>query len=286
MTDGDRQSVCRVIRPGNGRKAQKAPDHFHHLFLVRTAVPRDRLLDLQRSVFRQGNALFLGCEQYSAAPVGDGDARGDVRVEEELLDADDIGAESLYQLGDVMEDPAEPAGEPFAGRSRDNAVTHGRQSPALIGDDAESDGGYAGIDPENGHGVHLKTDVWTGKADNISLTDLFYHERGGNATGTDTSELLPEQKKSVEIRGSFRYNTHEITGRLSHKEVSVMTQITKDTLISEVLDINPDAAPVFFGMGMHCLGCAMASGETVGEAAEVHGVDLNALLAQLNTMVG
>ena len=43
-----------------------------------------------------------------------------------------------------------------------------------------------------------------------------------------------------------------------------MTQITKDTLISEVLDINPDAAPVFFGMGMHCLGCAMASGETVG----------------------
>ena len=286
MTDGDRQSVCGVIRPGNGRKAQKAPDHFHHLFLVRTAVPRDRLLDLQRGVFRQGNALFLGCEQYSAAPVGDGDARGDVRVEEELLDANDIGAESLYQFGDVMKDPAEPAGEPLAGRSRDDAVTHGRQRPALIGDDAESDGGNAGVDPENDHGVHLKEDGWNGKAENDSLIYSFYHERGGNATGTDTSGLLPEQKKSVEIRGSFRYNTHEITGRLSHKEVSVMTQITKDTLISEVLDINPDAAPVFFGMGMHCLGCAMASGETVGEAAEVHGVDLNALLAQLNTMVG
>ena len=65
-----------------------------------------------------------------------------------------------------------------------------------------------------------------------------------------------------------------------------MAQITKDTLISEGLDINPDAAPIFFGMGMHCLGCAMASGETVGEAAEVHGVELDGLLAQLNTMVG
>lgn len=64
-----------------------------------------------------------------------------------------------------------------------------------------------------------------------------------------------------------------------------MNEITKDTLISEVLEINPDAAPVFMGMGMHCLGCAMANGETVGEACDVHGVDTDALLAQLNAMI-
>ena len=45
-----------------------------------------------------------------------------------------------------------------------------------------------------------------------------------------------------------------------------MFNITKDTLIADVLNINPDAAPIFIGMGMHCLGCAMAHGETVGEA--------------------
>lgn len=65
-----------------------------------------------------------------------------------------------------------------------------------------------------------------------------------------------------------------------------MAVVTKDTLISEVLSINPDAAPIFMGMGMHCLGCAMANGETVGEACEVHGVDPIALLAQLNAMIG
>ena len=65
-----------------------------------------------------------------------------------------------------------------------------------------------------------------------------------------------------------------------------MYNITKDTLIADVLNINPDAAPIFIGMGMHCLCCAMAHGETVGEACEVHGVDPETLLAQLNAMVG
>ena len=33
---------------------------------------------------------------------------------------------------------------------------------------------------------------------------------------------------------------------------------------------------------LHCLGCALAHGETVGEAAEVHNVDVNELIARLN----
>ena len=65
-----------------------------------------------------------------------------------------------------------------------------------------------------------------------------------------------------------------------------MYNITKDTLIADVLNINPDAAPIFIGMGMHCLGCAMAHGETVGEACQVHGVNIDDLLTQLNAMVG
>ena len=34
-----------------------------------------------------------------------------------------------------------------------------------------------------------------------------------------------------------------------------MTEITKDTVIGDILDICPDAAPYFLQMGMHCLGC-------------------------------
>ena len=62
----------------------------------------------------------------------------------------------------------------------------------------------------------------------------------------------------------------------------IMAKITKDTLIADCLKINPDSAEILMSVGMHCLGCAMAHGETVGEAVFVHGNDLDALLEKLN----
>ena len=64
-----------------------------------------------------------------------------------------------------------------------------------------------------------------------------------------------------------------------------MPQITKDTIIAEILQIAPDAVPLFQGIGMHCLGCAMASGETLGEACMVHGVDADEFLGKINALV-
>ncbi len=61
-----------------------------------------------------------------------------------------------------------------------------------------------------------------------------------------------------------------------------MAKITKDTLIADCLELNPDAAEILMEAGMHCFGCALAHGETVGEAVSVHGQDLDALLAKLN----
>ena len=61
--------------------------------------------------------------------------------------------------------------------------------------------------------------------------------------------------------------------------------ITPDTLIGDIIegDVNIEAvANVLTSGGMHCLGCAIAHGETVGEAAEVHNVDVNELIARLN----
>ena len=45
-----------------------------------------------------------------------------------------------------------------------------------------------------------------------------------------------------------------------------MTEITKDTVIGDILDICPDAAPYFLQMGMHCLGCPASRGVTVEQA--------------------
>lgn len=64
-----------------------------------------------------------------------------------------------------------------------------------------------------------------------------------------------------------------------------MTEITKDTVIGDVLRIAPDAAPVFMSIGMHCLYCPASSGETVEEACMVHGVDVDTLLDELNSIV-
>ena len=61
-----------------------------------------------------------------------------------------------------------------------------------------------------------------------------------------------------------------------------MAKITKDTLIGEALMINPDIAPVLMDMGMHCLGCPASQGESIEEAAYVHGIDCDALMDEIN----
>lgn len=64
-----------------------------------------------------------------------------------------------------------------------------------------------------------------------------------------------------------------------------MAQITKDTIIGDVLDIAPQTAPVFMSIGMHCLGCPASRGETVEQACMVHGVDVASLLEEINKLV-
>ena len=59
-------------------------------------------------------------------------------------------------------------------------------------------------------------------------------------------------------------------------------KIEKTTIIGDVLDIAPHAAPLFFAIGMHCLGCPSSRGETVEEACMVHGIDVDKLLALVN----
>lgn len=65
-----------------------------------------------------------------------------------------------------------------------------------------------------------------------------------------------------------------------------MAKITKDTIIADVLKIDPETAPFFLEIGMHCLGCPSASGETVEEACAVHGVDADELIAKINMFLG
>ena len=61
-----------------------------------------------------------------------------------------------------------------------------------------------------------------------------------------------------------------------------MTEITKDTLIGDILDADRGTAKYSLEMGMHCLGCPSARGESIEQACMVHGVDVNSLVDEIN----
>ncbi len=59
-------------------------------------------------------------------------------------------------------------------------------------------------------------------------------------------------------------------------------KITKDSIIGDVLDFDIETAQFFFEIGMHCLGCPASRGETIEQACEVHGTDVDELVKKLN----
>ena len=59
-------------------------------------------------------------------------------------------------------------------------------------------------------------------------------------------------------------------------------KVTKETLIGDILDFAPELAPIFFEIGMHCLGCPHSRGESIEEACLVHGTDADALVKKIN----
>ena len=59
-------------------------------------------------------------------------------------------------------------------------------------------------------------------------------------------------------------------------------EITKDSIIGDVLDLDIETAQFFLEIGMHCLGCPSARGESIEMACDVHGTDADALVANIN----
>lgn len=62
----------------------------------------------------------------------------------------------------------------------------------------------------------------------------------------------------------------------------MLTEITKDMTIGDILDADRETVPFFLEMGMHCLGCPASRGETVEEACAVHSVDADELVNKIN----
>ncbi|MCC8073917.1 MAG: DUF1858 domain-containing protein [Clostridiales bacterium] len=65
-----------------------------------------------------------------------------------------------------------------------------------------------------------------------------------------------------------------------------MAEITKNSIIGDILDEYPDTAPLFLEIGMHCLGCPASRGESIEQACMVHGTDADSLVEKINSMIG
>ena len=64
---------------------------------------------------------------------------------------------------------------------------------------------------------------------------------------------------------------------------NVDTTKSKDTTIGEVIQIDAGVIPILMGAGMHCVGCPSSAGETLEEAAMVHGIDSDMLVEEIQS---
>ena len=70
---------------------------------------------------------------------------------------------------------------------------------------------------------------------------------------------------------------------LIYMEETGMARVTKDTTIGEVIQIDAGVIPILMGAGMHCVGCPSSAGETLEEAAMVHGIDSDMLVEEIQS---
>jgi hydroxylamine reductase len=68
----------------------------------------------------------------------------------------------------------------------------------------------------------------------------------------------------------------------NNKEGVNNMEIKKDMKIGELLQVAPEKAEILLEAGMHCLGCPASQAETLEEACEVHGINVDELIERLN----
>ncbi|QUI21251.1 DUF1858 domain-containing protein [Vallitalea pronyensis] len=61
-----------------------------------------------------------------------------------------------------------------------------------------------------------------------------------------------------------------------------MAKVTKDMIIADIIAVDQGIIPILLEAGMHCVGCPSAQGETLEEAAFVHGMDIDDLMGKIN----
>ena len=89
--------------------------------------------------------------------------------------------------------------------------------------------------------------------------------------------------KTEELRhaGQMEEDT-DMAETMTGTQTAAPVKVTKDMTIGEIINIDINLAGVLMGGGMYCVGCPASQGESLEEAAAVHGIDPDLLLERLN----
>ncbi len=93
------------------------------------------------------------------------------------------------------------------------------------------------------------------------------------------TSLLPIKKKRTIIHSLSVFSLYIYS---KFRRESIMAQVTKTTTIGELLTLDSSVAPILMAAGMHCLGCPSSQMESLEEAAMVHGLNPDDLVAKIN----
>ena len=88
-------------------------------------------------------------------------------------------------------------------------------------------------------------------------------------------------QQKIEFVYTFIKKCAKIVKIYKEKEDSQM--IEKTMRIGDILEANPEKAEILLDAGMHCLGCPASQAETLEEACDVHGIDVDELVKKLNS---
>ena len=77
----------------------------------------------------------------------------------------------------------------------------------------------------------------------------------------------------------------DIFNMLKKDEDKAVKQVTRETIIGDILDMDQSTAPYFMEIGMHCLGCPASRNETVEQACLVHDQPVEELVEKLNAII-
>ena len=59
-------------------------------------------------------------------------------------------------------------------------------------------------------------------------------------------------------------------------------RVNKEMIIADMLQIDAGIAAILMASGMHCVGCPSAQGESLEEAAMVHGLNVDEMVKDVN----